>query len=50
MQLVLLYLSFFLLLSCTVTSTQKTLSNTNENDKANVTFSSKVQNGLTINN
>ena len=49
MQLVLLFLSFFFLLSCAVSSTQKTHSNTNENNKANVTLIGEVKRGLTIN-
>ena len=49
MQLVLLFLSFFFLLSCAVSSTQKMHSNTNENNKANVTLTGEVKRGVTIN-
>ena len=48
MQLVLLCLSFFFLLSCSVASSQKTPSNTN-NNKANVTLTGEVKRGVTIN-
>jgi len=49
MQLVLLFLSFFFLLSCAVSSAKKTHSNTNKNNKANVTLTGEVKRGLTIN-
>ena len=49
MQLILLCLSFFFLLSCSVVSSQKMHSNTNENNKANVTLTGEVKRGVTIN-
>ena len=48
MQLVILFLFSFFLLSCTVNNTQKTLANTN-NNKANVSISGEVKRGITIN-